>query len=221
MDIHKPSDIERTSMSIIEQELSDLGLALVPGTEDVVKRVIHTTADFSFAETLCFSEDAMVRAAELMSRPFCIVTDTNMTRAGVSKRALSKLEGTVECYMADPQIAREAAANGCTRAVQSMRRASAEHPDAIFAVGNAPTALMELCRLMERNDAFRPGLIIGVPVGFVNVTESKELLKETCDRLGVPYIISMGRKGGSTVSAAICNALLYQASDLLDPAKRN
>ena len=148
-----------------------------------------------------------------------IVTDTNMALAGVSKPALARLGGAAFCYMADPAVAAAAKAAGTTRAVAAMGHAAAAHPGAVFAVGNAPTALFALCDAMERGD-FRPALVIGVPVGFVNVVESKERLMEVCQRLGVPAIAAMGRKGGSSVAAAICNALLYTAAGQLDPAAR-
>ncbi len=195
--IIKPSEIERSSMGIIETELEERGIALPPEHEAVVKRVIHTTADFDYAD----------------------ITDTNMAKAGVSKPALSKLGGEVFCYMADPDVAAAAKEAGTTRAVMAMRRAAELHPDAVYAVGNAPTALLQLSELIR--GGFRPALIIGVPVGFVNVVESKEELLATCEEFGVPAIVALGRKGGSNVAAAICNALLYAAADLQDPEDRN
>ena len=213
-----PADIERTSMAIITKELADRGISLPPEQEAVVRRVIHTTADFDYAENLTFTENAVARGVAAMAAGPVIVTDTNMARAGVSKPTLAKLGGEVLCFMADPDIATAAKAAGTTRAVAAMRRAAQDYPHAILAVGNAPTALLELCGLME--DGLRPALVIGVPVGFVNVVESKERLLETCRRLDVPAIIAMGRKGGSNVAAAICNALLYTAADTLDPGRR-
>ena len=142
-----------------------------------------------------------------------------MALAGVSKPALAKLGGAAYCYMADPAVAAAAKAAGTTRAVAAMHHAAAAHPGAVFAVGNAPTALFALCDAMEAGD-FRPALVVGVPVGFVNVVESKERLMDVCERLGVPAIAAMGRKGGSSVAAAVCNALLYTAAGLLDPKAR-
>ena len=197
--IIKPSEIERSSMGIIETELEERGIALPPEHEAVVKRVIHTTADFDYADNLTFTADAVGK--------------------GSSKPALSKLGGEVFCYMADPDVAAAAKEAGTTRAVVAMRHAAGLHPDAVYAVGNAPTALLQLSELIR--GGFRPALIIGVPVGFVNVVESKEELLATCEEFGVPAIVALGRKGGSNVAAAICNALLYAAADLQDPEDRN
>ena len=213
-----PADIERTSMAIITKELAERGISLPPEQEAVVRRVIHTTADFDYAENLTFTEDAVSRGVAAMAAGPVIVTDTNMARAGISKPTLAKLGGEVLCFMADPEIAADARAAGTTRAAAAVRKAARDYPHAILAVGNAPTALLELCGLME--DGLRPALVIGVPVGFVNVVESKERLLETCRRLSVPAIVAMGRKGGSNVAAAICNALLYTAADTLDPGRR-
>ncbi len=213
--IIKPSEIERSSMGIIETELEERGIALPPEHEAVVKRVIHTTADFDYADNLTFTADAVGKGSAALAKGASIITDTNMAKAGVSKPALSKLGGEVFCYMADA-AAKEA---GTTRAVMAMRRAAELHPDAVYAVGNAPTALLQLSELIR--GGFRPALIIGVPVGFVNVVESKEELLATCEEFGVPAIVALGRKGGSNVAAAICNALLYAAADLQDPEDRN
>ena len=148
-----------------------------------------------------------------------IVTDTNMALSGITKPGLARLGGMALCYMADPEVAALAKANGTTRAVASMQRAAAEHPGAILAVGNAPTALLTIADLIE-TAGLRPALVIGVPVGFVNVVESKERLFSVCTAHGVPAIVAMGRKGGSNVAAAICNALVYSAAGMLDPTDR-
>ena len=147
-----------------------------------------------------------------------IVTDTNMAKAGVSKAALQKVNGEVYCFMADADVAVKAKGMGSTRAAASMEKAAELDSTAVFAAGNAPTSLLKLCELMEQG--FRPAAVIGVPVGFVNVVESKERLIETCEKNGIPVIVARGRKGGSNVAAAICNALLYIATDLLDPVAR-
>ena len=212
-----PADIERTSMSIIEQELRDRGISLPAEIAPVVKRVIHTTADFEYVNTLRFTPDAVSLGAAAM-RQGVIVTDTNMACAGVSKPALSRLGGEVHCFMAEPTVAEEARRQETTRAAVSMARAleTWEHP--VLAVGNAPTALLRIAELLEEGK--RPALVIGVPVGFVNVVESKERLLDVCRRRGVPAIVALGRKGGSNVAAAICNALLYSAAGQLDPAVR-
>lgn len=210
---HLPADIERTSLSIITAELAELGLTPPPETAAVVKRVIHTTADFDYARNLRFTPGAVAAGVKALRAGTPIITDTNMALAGITKPGLARLGGTALCYMADPEVAALAKAGGTTRAVASMQRAAQEHPGAVLAVGNAPTALLRMAELMEEG-ALRPALVIGVPVGFVNVVESKERIWAVCSRLGVPAIVAMGRKGGSTVAAAICNALLYQAADL-------
>ena len=214
-----PGDIERTSLSIIAQELAQLGLTPAPENEAVVRRVVHATADFEYAKNLRFTPGAVAKGVAALAAGAPIVTDTNMALAGVSKPTLARLGGAAFCYMADPAVAAAAKEAGTTRAVASMHHAAKVHPNAVFAVGNAPTALFALCDAMEAGD-FRPALIIGVPVGFVNVVESKERLMSLCEKLGVPAIAAMGRKGGSSVAAAICNALLYTAAGQLDPAAR-
>ena len=213
-----PSDIERTSLGIIESELSLKGISLSEETGFVVKRVIHATADFDFAENLVFTKNACQKAAGALSNGTVIITDTNMALAGISKVALRKTAGKAACFMADPETAEEAKRQQTTRAAVSMQRAAADYQKCILAIGNAPTALLELCRLME--EGFRPSLVIAVPVGFVNVVEAKEKILASCRKYDIPCIAAMGRKGGSTVAAAICNALLYSACDLTEPEKR-
>ena len=213
-----PGDIERTSMSIIAAELAARGIVLPPENEAIVKRVIHTTADFDYAQTLRFTPEAAERGQAALRRGTPIVTDTNMAKAGISKPSLEKLGCTLHCFMAEPEVARMARERGITRAAVSMEYASQEYPSAILAVGNAPTALLRIAELIA--EGLRPALVIGVPVGFVNVEESKEILFAACEACGVPAIAAMGRKGGSSVAAAICNALLYAAAETLDPAAR-
>ena len=215
---HKPADIERTSMAIIAAELRQRGITIPPDREAVVKRVIHTTADFDYAANLTFTPRAVARGVEALQRGTAIITDTNMAKAGISRPALSKLGSQVLCFMAEEDVARQAKQQGTTRAAAAIDRAAREHPGAILAVGNAPTALFAIARHLEAG--LRPALVIGVPVGFVNVVEAKEELLEVCRRLEIPAILAMGRKGGSNVAAAICNALLYLAGDLTDPAAR-
>ena len=199
----KPADIEKRSFAIITEELG--GRTFPEGVAEVVKRVIHTSADFDYADNLCFSPDAVEQAKAALEAGATIVTDTNMALAGISKPTLAKLGGRAVCLMADEAVAREAKERGVTRATVSMEHAAKLDGPLIFAIGNAPTALIRLHELMEEG-AVSPALVIGVPVGFVNVVESKELFigGET------PYIIARGRKGGSNVAAAIVNALLYQ-----------
>jgi len=201
--IIKPSDIEKKSFSIITQELGDR--TFPAGQEEVVKRVIHTTADFDYADNLCFSENATESAKDALSHGATIITDTNMAMSGINKTILSSLGGQVCCFMADKQVAEEAKSRGVTRAIVSMEHASKLDGPLIFAIGNAPTALIRLHELIEQG-VCHPALVVGVPVGFVNVVESKELF------IGgtTPYIIARGRKGGSNVAAAIINALQYQ-----------
>ena len=215
---HLPADIERTSISIITRELDEMGLTPPPETAAVVKRVIHTTADFDYAKNLRFTPGAVQAAVRALQRGAVIVTDTNMALAGISRPGLAKLGCEAVCYMADPAVAEAAKQAGTTRAVAAMHRAAREHPGAILAVGNAPTALLTIAEEIEAG--LRPALVIGVPVGFVNVVESKETLFAICEQHGVPAIAAMGRKGGSNVAAAICNALVYSAAEMLDPSAR-
>ena len=215
---HLPADIERTSIAIITRELDELGLTPPPETAAVVKRVIHTTADFDYAKNLRFTPGAVQAAVRALQTGAVIVTDTNMALAGISRPGLAKLGCEAVCYMADPAVAEAAKQAGTTRAVAAVHRAAREHPGAILAVGNAPTALLTIAEEIEAG--LRPALVIGVPVGFVNVVESKETLFAVCEQHGVPAIVAMGRKGGSNVAAAICNALVYSAAEMLDPSAR-
>lgn len=214
-----PADIERTSMQIISEELSQQKIELAPEYAAVVRRVIHTTADFEYAHTLRFTQNAVQYGIDALKRGGTIVTDTNMALAGISKPSLAALDATAQCFIAEPQVAATAKRQGTTRAVASMQHAARVCPNAIFAVGNAPTALLALCDLLEQ-DALRPALVIAVPVGFVNVVESKEKVFSACLARNIPCIAAMGRKGGSTVAAAVCNALLYTATGRLDPTAR-
>ena len=206
-----PEDIERTSMSIIAQELREKGIVLPEESAAVVWRVIHTTADFDFAGNLRFTPGAVKLGQAALLNRAAIVTDTNMAKAGINKPVLTKLGGQVCCFMADEDVARAAKEKGTTRAVAAMEKASGRFPSAVFAIGNAPTALLRIAELIEAG--LRPSLVIGVPVGFVNVVESKEAAWAVCQEKGVPAILSMGRKGGSGVAAAVCNALLYQTTE--------
>ena len=205
----KPMEIEKRSFEIITEELGDT--PLVPGTELVVKRCIHTSADFDYAENLCFSENVIEKAMEAIKNGACIVTDTQMAKAGINKRALSRYGGEVFCFMSDEDVAELAKKHGTTRATASMDKAASLDRKLIFAIGNAPTALVRLYELIEEG-RLAPDLIIGVPVGFVNVVQSKELIM-TAD---VPYIVAKGRKGGSNIAACICNALLYMIDNRRD-----
>ena len=214
----RPSDIEKTSMLIIGQELAAAGIRVEAENESVVKRVIHATADFDFADNLVFTDHAVAMGVKALLAHTPIITDTNMALSGVSKPSLAKLGCEAYCFMADPAVAESAKANGTTRAVAAMEHAANAHPGAVLAVGNAPTALFKIAEQIEAG--LRPAIVIGVPVGFVNVVEGKELILDTCRRYDVPAIVAMGRKGGSTVAAAILNALLYTAAGTLEPEKR-
>lgn len=200
-----PADIEARSFEIIESELPH---SLDPTTAPIIKRVIHTTADFDYADTLCFSPDALLSADKALKSGAEIITDTNMALSGINKPALAKLGCTARCFMADADIAEAAKKNGTTRASASMDKAAGiTGRPLIFAIGNAPTALVRLYELIEE-EKLSPALIIGVPVGFVNVVQAKELIMGA----QVPYIVARGRKGGSNVAAAIVNALMYRLS---------
>ena len=200
-----PADIEARSMELIAQELGER--VFPPDQLPVIKRAIHTSADFDYADNLVFSAGAVAEGIAAIKGGCTIVTDTQMAFSGINKRVLEKFGGKAVCFMSDPDVAAEAKARGETRATVSMERAAALEGPVILAVGNAPTALVRACELMDEGK-FRPALVIGVPVGFVNVVESKELLLS----MDVPHIVARGRKGGSNIAAAICNALLYQAS---------
>ena len=202
-----PADIERRSFAIIESELDR---DIPPDIKPVVMRVIHTTADFDYLDSLYFSPHVMEAAMQAIAAHAVFVTDTNMGKAGINKAALSRHGCTCECFMAEPEIAEAAKQNGTTRAAASVDHAAQLGKPVIYAVGNAPTALIRLTELLEQG-RFRPELVIGVPVGFVNVVQSKEMLIAS----GIPCIAARGRKGGSNVAAAICNALLYLADKKL------
>ena len=198
-----PNDIEKRSMEIIAEELGEVKLD--EEKLSIIKRVIHTSADFDYVRTLHFSEDAVQKALEALKNGATIVTDTNMARAGINKAGMDKLGCKVVCYMADPDVAAQAKIEGSTRAAACMEKACLIEGPVIIAIGNAPTALVRLDELIK-DGKIKPELIIGVPVGFVNVVEAKELIMQA----GVPYIVARGRKGGSNVAAAICNALIYK-----------
>lgn len=199
-----PSEIEKRSFAIITEELRKEHIRIPEKEAPVTMRVIHTTADFSFADTMRYSENAIEKARKLIQNGAHIVTDTNMTKAGINKKRLESYGGQVHCFMAEEDVAAEARQRQVTRATVSMERAAKLDKPVIFAIGNAPTALLSLYEMMEEG-CFTPEFVIGVPVGFVNVVAAKELFL----RSRVPYIINEGRKGGSNVAAAIVNALLY------------
>ena len=198
-----PQEIEKRSFEIITDELGDT--PLIPGTEPIVKRCIHTSADFDYAKNLVFSPGVVDKALAAIENGACIVTDTQMGKAGINKNRLAQYGGEVFCFMSDEDVAQAATQNGTTRATASMDKAALLNRPLIFAVGNAPTALVRLYELIKEG-RIKPELIIGVPVGFVNVVQAKQLILSLTE---TPYIVARGRKGGSNIAACICNALLY------------
>ena len=197
-----PAEIEKRSFEIITEELGDR--VFDPLQEPIIKRAIHTSADFEYADSLCFSEHAVEKALDALRKGAYIVTDTQMGKSGINKKVMAEFGGEVCGFMSDPDVAETAKKNGTTRAVASMEKAAKLDRPLVFAIGNAPTALIQLYEMIQEG-RIRPELIIGVPVGFVNVVQAKELIMTA----GVPYIVARGRKGGSNIAAAICNALLY------------
>ena len=204
IDFILPSEIEKRSFEIISEELDKMGISIPAEEEPITKRVIHTSADFDYASTMSYSKGAIARAKKLIKNGAHIVTDTNMALSGINKKKLAEYGGQVHCFMADEDVAKEAKERQVTRATVSMERAAGLNVPVIFAIGNAPTALICLYEMMEAG-RFTPEFVIGVPVGFVNVVAAKELFLNS----DVPYIINKGRKGGSNIAAAIVNAILY------------
>lgn len=202
----EPKEIETRSFEIITEELGDKKLA--EGTELIVKRCIHTSADFDYADNLCFSDNAVNIALEAIKNGASIVTDTQMAKAGINKTSLAKWGGEVHCFISDDDVAEAAKKAGDTRSAESMRKAASMNKPFIYAIGNAPTALVSLYDMIKEGKV-DPVLIIGVPVGFVNVVQSKELIMSS----EVPYIVARGRKGGSNIAACIVNALLYMLNN--------
>lgn len=198
-----PAEIEARSFEIITEELGDI--SLIPGTEPIVKRCIHTSADFDYAKNLIFSDGVVELALKALKNGASIVTDTQMGKAGINKKKLAQYGGEVYCFMSDEDVAKIAKEHGTTRATASMEKAAGLEKKLIFAIGNAPTALIRLYELIQEG-RLEPELIIAVPVGFVNVVQSKELILKLKD---TPSIVAKGRKGGSNIAACICNALLY------------
>lgn len=212
---YSPSQIEQRSFEIITSELEskevvingNIPVSSLPDSASylaVIKRCIHTTADFDYSKTMYFSRDAISILKGLIKAGATLVTDTNMALAGINKRKLSTHGCSLYCFMSDEEVAKKASEAKTTRAHVSMEHAMGLDGPVIFVIGNAPTALMTLCGAFDEGE-YEPAFIIGVPVGFVNVTASKERLIDT----GIPCIVNKGRKGGSNVAAAIVNAVLY------------
>ncbi len=202
-----PEEIEQRSFEIIEEELVKCGADISSFDEkelSIVKRCIHTTADLDYIRTMRFSKGAVRKMTELISGGAVIVTDTNMALAGINRKELLQYGCKAICFMADEEVAREAARQKTTRASISVRHAMRIESPVIFAIGNAPTALITIRECLDSGE-YKPAFVIGVPVGFVNVVQAKELILET----DIPCIINTGRKGGSNVAAAIVNAVLY------------
>ena len=197
-----PREIEKRSFELITEELGER--TFPEEQEPIIKRCIHTSADFDYADNLCFSEGVVEKAKEAIRNGACIVTDTQMAKSGINKKKLAAYGGEVLCFMSVEDVAETAKKTGTTRATACMDKAAAMNRPLIFAIGNAPTALIRLYELIEEKK-LKPELVIGVPVGFVNVVQSKELIMQA----DVPYIVARGRKGGSNIAACICNALLY------------
>lgn len=202
--IHEPKAIERRSFEIITEILGER--VFPPEQEGIIKRVIHTSADFDYADNLVFGNNAVASGIKALREGCTVITDTNMAYSGINQKNLDKFNSRKACYIADPDIAKLALEKDTTRAVQAMEYAAGLSGNKIFAIGNAPTALLALYEMIKAGK-LTPALIVGVPVGFVNVVESKEIFLDT----DVPYIIAKGRKGGSNVAAAIINALMLEA----------
>jgi len=209
MEYVKPEEIETRSMQIIVSELN--GRTWPEPDFAIVRRCIHTSADFDYADNLAFSKDASKLLCKALRDGADIVTDTKMAAAGINKNKLASYGGEVHCYISDPDVIEEAKKRGCTRATVCMERGAelAKKKPVVFAIGNAPTALIRLCELIDAGE-LKPAMIIGAPVGFVNVVDSKEMIMER----DVPYIVPRGRKGGSNIAATICNAVMYYNGDL-------
>jgi precorrin-8X/cobalt-precorrin-8 methylmutase len=203
----RPEEIEAESFHIIEAEIGEHPWSEIEWP--VVRRVIHASADFDYARSMFFSQDAVLSAVAAIRRGRGMVTDTTMALAGISKPRLERFGISASCFVADPDVAREAGAQGITRSILAMRKGAADSGNGLYVVGNAPTALFELVRLIR--EGLRPDLIVGLPVGFVGAAESKEMLLQEAAGFGVPFITNCGRKGGSNIAAAVVNALLILA----------
>lgn len=210
MSVHmRPEEIEAESFRIIEEELGphDWSAQEWP----LVRRAIHTSADFDYARSMFIAKGAVESGIAALKAGCGIVTDTTMIISGMSKERLKEFGVLVSCYVADPQVAKDAKAQLITRSIVAMRKGARDPKNGIFVIGNAPTALYELIRLI-REERVRPKLIVALPVGFVGAAESKEALKELAKEFPeLPFITNTGRKGGSNVAAAVMNAILIQA----------
>lgn len=206
----KPEEIETESFRIIDEEAGDHDWP--DGEWPVVRRVVHTSADFEYVNSMIISDGAIDRAIAALRGGAAIVTDTNMALSGISKPRLAPFGCTVSCHVADPDVAEQAKREGITRSIAAMRKSVADRNNRIFVIGNAPTALFELLRLIK-SGAAAPDLIIGLPVGFVGAEESKVALAGIGCDYSTPFITNIGRKGGSNVAAAVINALAIKAAE--------
>ncbi len=197
-----PQGIEQQSMEIITREL--MHLSLPDDLAPIIKRVIHTTADFEYGQLFEAHPEALANAKKALQNGCKIYADTSMILAGVSKPSLSKLECEAHCFVHDEDVVANAKAHGVTRSIEGINKAANNNDYKIFIIGNAPTALVRLCELYAEGKV-KPDLVIGVPVGFVGAAESKDMLRSS----GIPYMLVRGRKGGSTVGVAILNAIMY------------
>lgn len=211
MSVHlKPEEIEAESFRIIDREAGRHHWS--PAEWQIVRRAVHTSADFDYVSSLFMATDAVAAGVTAILNSRGIVTDTTMALAGISKPRLEKFSISAACFVADPLVAAEAAAKGMTRSILAMRKGTADQHNGIFVIGNAPTALFELLRQV-REEGLRPAFIVGLPVGFVGAAESKEELVVVATEYGIPFITNRGRKGGSNVAAAVMNALLILAAE--------
>ncbi|MGG7619158.1 precorrin-8X methylmutase [Robertmurraya sp. GLU-23] len=203
----QPEEIEGISFQMIDDEVGEHNYT--PEQYRVVQRVIHASADFELGKSLLFHPKAMEAGIQAIRSGKRVVADVQMVQSGVNKTRIEKFGGEVNVYISDPDVMKEAKRLNTTRAIIATRKAIKEAEGGIFAIGNAPTALLELIRLIKEEDA-KPGLIIGLPVGFVSAAESKEELA----KLDVPFITNIGRKGGSTVTVAALNAISILAEQV-------
>lgn len=203
----QPEEIEGISFQMIDDEVGEHHYS--PEQYRVVQRVIHASADFELGKSLLFHPKAMEAGIQAIRSGKIVVADVQMVQSGVNKTRIEKFGGEVKVYISDPDVMKEAKRLNTTRAIIATRKAIKEAEGGIFAIGNAPTALLELIRLIKEEDA-KPGLIIGLPVGFVSAAESKEELA----KLDVPFITNIGRKGGSTVTVAALNAISILADQV-------
>jgi len=211
MSVHlKPEEIEAESFRTIDLEAGPHQWS--PAEWQIVRRVIHTSADFDYVKTVVMSADAISAGVKAILAGRGVVTDTTMALSGISKPRLAQFSISAACFVADQQVAKEAFAKGITRSIVAMRKGTADSGSGIFVIGNAPTALFELLRQV-RAEGLRPDLIVGLPVGFVGAVESKEELITVAEQFRIPFITNRGRKGGSNVAAAVMNALLILAAE--------